>query len=47
MNNTLKSILLENIKNDIIANDITMESVMTIHSNKNELFNFNRNLFFI
>ena len=35
--NTLKSVLLKNVQIDIIANDITTTSVLTLHCTEDEL----------
>ena len=44
INNTLKSIQQENIKFDITATDITMETIVSIESNGNELLEFNKKI---
>ena len=46
INNNLKSILRKKKKIDILANAITMKSVMAIHTNKGELKNINQKHFF-
>ena len=46
INNSLRSILPKNKKIDILAKAITMKSVMTIHTNKDELKKINQKHFF-
>ena len=45
INNTLKSIPQENIKLDFTANDITMETSISIDSDENKLLEFNKKIF--
>ena len=40
INNILNSILPENVKNVILASDITMKIIMSIHTNNTELLKF-------
>ena len=46
INNTLESILPENVKTNIIANTITMESVKIKNTNEKELLKLNKKSFF-
>ena len=45
INNSLKSLLSENVKVGIKVIDITMKNVMTMHSFKNELLEFFKSRF--